>query len=245
MGARRASVTAVAAVAAGVLFVTLLVTWAASIGPAGVLAGDGIEAVRITPTETTPTESPTDGTTINDGERVLQRRPGDNDLLRLIALVAELLAAAAVAYVLYRAGRRGWEAWQARRRPDPRPVEVDFDVLGAPGVLAERLVEDAAAQREALLGGTPRNAVVEAWSRFETSAGEIGAVRQPWETSTEFTLRVLEHVHADRVAVSRLAALYREARFSDHELSEQARTEALTSLDVVHASLRAFSGTPR
>ncbi len=244
MGARRASVTAVAAVVAGVLLMTLLVTWAASIGPSDVLTGEGIEAVRMTPTETPSTEEPTDGTTVNDTERVLEQTPGDNDLLRLIALVVEILLALAVLYVLYRGGRWAWQTWQARRRPDPQQVAVDFDVLGSPEVMAERLVADAPAQRGVLLGGTPRNAVVEAWSRFETQAGAVGAHRKAWETSTEFTLRVLDLVRADSIAVARLAALYREARFSDHELSEPDRTEALAALDAIHASLRAFAGRP-
>lgn len=242
MRGRRASVTAVAAVVAGVLLMTLLVTWAASIGPGGVLTGDGIEAVRRTPTASESSESPSDGTTINDVERVLEQTPGDNGLLRLIALVLELLLAAALLYIFYRGGRWAWETWQARNRPDPKAVEVDFDVLGSPAVMVEQLVADASAQREVLLGGTPRNAVVEAWSRFESQAGEVGAHRKPWETSSEFTLRVLDLVRADSIAVARLAALYREARFSDHELSEPDRSEALAALDAIHASLRSFAG---
>ncbi len=52
MGARRASVTAVAAVVLGVLVVSVLVTWAASIGPSGVLRGDGPERMRAELSET-------------------------------------------------------------------------------------------------------------------------------------------------------------------------------------------------
>ncbi len=47
--------------------------------------------------------------------------------------------------------------------------------------------------------------------------------RQPWETSSEFTLRLLDRVSADDAAVSRLEGLYREARFSDHEIDESRR----------------------
>ena len=241
MVARRASVTAVAAVVGAVLLMTLLVTWAASIGPGGVLTGDGVDPVRMTPTATESSESPTDGTTVDDVERTLERTAGDNELLRLIALAAEVLLAVAVAYALYRGGRWAWQAWQARRRPEPPPVEVDFDVLGSPALVAEQLASDAVAQREVLLGGTPRNAVVEAWSRFETRAAEVGAVRRPWETSSEFTLRVLDLVGADSAAVGRRAALYRKARFSDHELTEADRAAALDALDSIHASLRSFA----
>lgn len=243
MGARRASVTAVAAVVAGVLLMTLLVAWAASIGPGGVLTGEGVDPVRATPTATATSETPTDGTTINDVERTLQRSPQGNDFLRGIALVLELLLAAAVSYLLYRSGRSAWQAWQARRRPDPRLPDVDFDVLGSPQALVDELVGDANSQREVLLGGTPRNAIVEAWSRFETRAGDVGAQRRSWETSSEFTLRVLELVRADTIAVSRLAGLYREARFSNHELSEDERADALDALDAIHRSLRRFAGS--
>lgn len=245
MGARRASATAVAAVVGGVLLMTLLVTWAASIGPSGVLTGEGLEPVRTTPTSPTTSSSPTDGTTVDDVERTLERTPGDNDLLRLVALVAELLLAAAAAYALYRGLRWAHQTWQARRRPDPRPVDVEFDVLGNPQVLAEQLAAGAAAQRELLLVGTPRNAVVEAWSRFESEAAEVGVRRRSWETSSEFTLRVLELVSADSAAVAGLAALYREARFSDHELGEPERARALAALDAIHVSLRSFAGGRR
>lgn len=238
MGARRASLTAVAAAVAGVLLMTLLVAWAASIGPSGVLTGEGVEAVRVTPSETETSESPSDDATADDVDRMLRRTPQDNDLLRVIALVAEVLLACGVAYLLYRGGRWARQAWQARRRPDPKPVDVDFDVLGPSGALAEQLVAGAVTQREILLGGSPRNAVVEAWSRFETQAGDVGAHRRPWETSSEFTLRVLHLVGADPVAVATLAALYREARFSDHELGEPDRAEAVAALDAIHASLR-------
>ena len=54
MTARRATVSAVAAVLAAALLVVVLVTWAASIGPDGVLEGRGIEAQRSSPS---PTES--------------------------------------------------------------------------------------------------------------------------------------------------------------------------------------------
>ena len=108
------------------------------------------------------------------------------------------------------------------------------------------LVATAGEQRGLLsAGGSPRNAVVEAWHLFETSAGRVGAVRKPWETSSEFTLRVLDAVHADPHAVARLAQLYREARFSEHELTEDDRAAAVEALDAVHASLRSTTGSTR
>ena len=62
-----------------------------------------------------------------------------------------------------------------------------------------------------------------------------GVERRPWQTSSEFVLRVLDLVGADRGAVAGLADLYREARFSDHPITEEHRRQALTALDVIHA----------
>ena len=57
---------------------------------------------------------------------------------------------------------------------------------------------------------------------------------------------MLDLVDADSAAVTRLAALYREARFSDHPLDESHRAAALAALDAIHARLaRHGSGAPR
>jgi hypothetical protein len=227
----------VATVVAGVLLVTLLVAWAAAIGPGEVLAGDGPVPQRGTPTQTpTATPSPAD-LTVDDIERTLQREPGDNDLLRAVALVLELLLAVVVLRAAYLAVRWARQTWDARRRPDPRPAEVGFEVLGSAPALARELAAGAPARRELLLTGAPRNAVVAAWHSFEAQAGAAGVTRRPWETSSEFTLRLLELVEADSAAVARLAGLYREARFSDHELTEDHRAAALAALDAVHEGL--------
>ena len=55
------------------------------------------------------------------------------------------------------------------------------------------------------------------------------------ETSSEFALRLLDLAEADPRAVADLAALYREARFSDHRLDEPARERARTALAAIHA----------
>ena len=86
-------------------------------------------------------------------------------------------------------------------------------------------------------GGHPRNAIVACWDRFEEQAERVRAARQPWETSSEFTLRLLDLVSADAAAVTRLEALYREARFSTHEIDESRRDSAIEALHAIHLSL--------
>jgi hypothetical protein len=238
MTAGRATVSAVAAVLAAALLVVVLVTWAASIGPGGVLEGPGIEARRSTPS---PTESTLTGsaTPQTDVQRLEESTPGPaNPWLRTIAFVVELATLCLVLFLLVRLAQWLREAYDARRRRDERPGEVAFDVIKAPGLVAREILHDAEAQRRVLLAGAPGNAIIECWERFETQAAAAGVSRQLWETSSEFTLRLLDLVAADDRAVSRLAGLYREARFSEHPMTEAHRAAALEALAVIHAGLR-------
>ena len=126
--------------------------------------------------------------------------------------------------------RRQWRRMRRRRRRS-----VQFDVLDD---VAAVLNADADAQRAALQRGSPRNAIVECWLRLEAAVVAAGVARDPADTSTELTVRVLATYHVDPVAIERLAALYREARFSDHPMGEDARRAAIEALDDVHDGLR-------
>lgn len=245
MGARRASTAAVAAVAGVVLLVTVLLTWASTAGPAEVLAGDGPSAQPLTQT---PTATPDRRRSAAVAPQARDTAPPTGGLVTVIRavvavllLVVVLLALGALVLVL----RWLWERWELRRRPPPPPPAVDFDVVGAPARVAEAITRDAGEQRAALLGGTVRNGIVECWRRFEDRAADAGIVREQWETSSELVLRVLDLVDADSRPVARLAALYREARFSDHRLDEQVRAEALAALDEIHRGLVHLGPVPR
>ena len=98
------------------------------------------------------------------------------------------------------------------------------------------------AQRELLTSGSPRNAIVACWHRFEEQASLVGVRRRQWETSSEFTLRVLDRVSADTSAVTTLAELYRDARHSRHEITEANRDAALEAFDIIVRSLTTRAG---
>jgi hypothetical protein len=130
-------------------------------------------------------------------------------------------------------------AWRHRpnlrlRRPRGRPA-VEFDALDD---VAAAITADAAAQRSALQRGAPRNAIVECWLLLEAAVVDVGVQRDPSDTSAEFTQRVLATVSVDPAAIADLAALYREARFSDHPMNEESRRAAIEALDAVHDGLR-------
>lgn len=245
MGARRESTTAVVAVLGAVLVIAFLGTWAASIGPGDVLTGDGPATNRVSPSQSpTPSdsESPTARRTDSEGQRRVS--PDDHPVISALLTVGEVALATLWLYLMYRLLRWLWERWTLRRRPEARPEEVAFDVLEVAQRVAEEIQRDAARQRELLLGGSPRNAIVQCWHRFEQQAETAGLPRKQWETSSEFTLRMLDLVSADSPAVERLAVLYREARFSDHPVSERDRAAALADLDAIHAALGSTLSRP-
>ncbi len=229
--------TAVAAALGATLLVVLLAAWAASIGPDDIFRGDGRPEsgptdVRTGQEETTATAPHGDQPDRPDGDPPAW--------LNVIAVLIQVAALAGVVYLAIRVAR--WRLRRRQRRPrsdvDAAP-DVDFEVVDAPDRVAEAISADASGQRAALLDGTPRNAIVACWHRFEQQAMSIGLAREPWETSSEFTLRLLDLVSAEPEAVAQLAALYREARFSDHELSEDTRHRASGALDRIHGSLGA------
>ncbi len=128
-------------------------------------------------------------------------------------------------------------AWRRRPRLRWRRLasgDGDFEVL--PDV-ASAIVDDAATQRSLLNRGTPRNAIVQCWLRLEHEVADVGLPRRPADTSVEFTERVLARYSVEPGAIHELAALYREARFSEHALDESARRAALVALDQLHESL--------
>ncbi len=154
-------------------------------------------------------------------------------LLRIVFYGAVAIVAATVLVYAWR-NRPRLRWW--RRRVD----HADFDSLDD---LAGALAADAQAQRDALRRGSPRNGIVECWLRLETAVVAAGVERKPSDTSAELTERVLAVHHVEPSAIAALAALYREARFSDHSMGEEARRAAIDALDAVHDSLRSGSST--
>ena len=133
--------------------------------------------------------------------------------------------------------RRVLRIW--RDLPDEDPDDPDGpDGPLSPEELAAAVAADRAAQLAAVQQGTPRNGVVAAWSRLEEIAAETGLPRQRWETSAEFTARMLAGLPVDEIAALELGALYRRARFSSHELTEHDRDRARAALTLLHDDLR-------
>jgi hypothetical protein len=160
--------------------------------------------------------------------RELEPSPLVEAIVRLIFYVTMAFAAVLVAMFLWR--HRAALSWKRRRRPSD-----DFEVLVD---VAATVRADAAAQQEVLRRGRPRDAIVACWLRLEQAVIDAGVERKPSDTAAELTERVLAGYQVDPTALARLAGLYREARFSDHEMGEDARRAAIGALDRVHDDLR-------
>jgi hypothetical protein len=237
--ARRASVSAVGLTILAVGLMLVMVMFAARTGPERIFAGPlhdpSIKGVN--PSYSIPTAAPLNHFRRGHGHV--------NPFFPALGWVIKILALLCVLWLLYRGVRRFLE-YLSERKPRPkqkRPDDIEFDVLDDPQPLIEEMRRDADEQFELLLGGHPRNAIVACWDRFEEQAERVAASRRPWETSSEFTLRLLDAVSADEEAVSRLEALYHEARFSEHEIDESQRQAAVAALRRIHASLGIGAGT--
>lgn len=247
MTARRAGASAVALTALAVGVMLLMVMFAARSGPQRLFTGPLHDpSVRpITPsihTVTCPTTSSASPDVNALPGCTSPHHAGDfhsTPFLEAVGWVVKIVGLLVLLGLLYFAARALLRYLQERtpKTRSTRPEHVDFDVLDDPEPLVEEMREDADEQFELLMGGHPRNAIVACWDRFEEQAERVHASRRPWETSSEFTLRLLEAVSADADGVARLESLYREARFSEHEIDEGHRQAAVEALRAIHASL--------
>lgn len=137
--------------------------------------------------------------------------------------LALLLAVVVLAIRVIRRRRRAAPPESAREAPDR-------------ALLTDRR---AARQARMLREGSPREAIIATWLDLERLVATAGVPRRPSETSSELVVRVLDDREVPAAALTDLAALFREARFSTHELTEALRERAAGDLDAVHAALGA------
>lgn len=130
--------------------------------------------------------------------------------------------------------------WGSMERWRRKPAVAGFtpsDLDGFNPNAERRLVEAVKAQLVHLASGTPRNAVVACWIALEEAVAGSGLYQNPSMTSAEFAEEVLEAHTLDEQAIRRLSALYREARFSGHAITEQHRDAAAGALQTLSAEL--------
>lgn len=146
-------------------------------------------------------------------------------LVQIVAVLVILVVLGVIIALIHSVWRR--PQFVTRQAADFVPPDVTEVLLSS------------AEERLALLAeGEPRNAIVAAWLSLESAAAAGGLPREPAETSTEYTTRVLRTWDIDPRPLADLAGLYREARFSRHPLDEGHRQRAVHDLTSVQDELR-------
>lgn len=88
-------------------------------------------------------------------------------------------------------------------------------------------------------------AVIACWRRLEDLAGESGAVREPWQSTTEFSLEVLRRTPANADDLAELASIYQRACYASTQPGEAERARAVDCLQRLTETLEAHQRNPR
>jgi hypothetical protein len=136
--------------------------------------------------------------------------------------VAIILGLAAVGIAAYVVASR-------RRRPAPAEEEVAERLAD----VVEETLDDLRAEKDA------RRAVVAAYARLERALAASGLPRRRQETAEEYVARILGSLEVDRGAVRRLTDLYEWAKFSQHDVEEAMKLDAIAALEQIRDELRA------
>ncbi len=83
----------------------------------------------------------------------------------------------------------------------------------------------------------PRKAVIEAYARMERTLAARGLPREEHEAPGEYLARILDVVGASGHSVRRITKLFERARFSEHDIDEAMKEDAIESLTGLRAEL--------
>jgi hypothetical protein len=146
-------------------------------------------------------------------------------------LLLGILAAAVVGLLLafwpqLKAGGRYRRPPRRIRPDDPAPDDLISQVSGTLRSTMSQLAE-----------GQVRDGVILCWRRLEQTAEAAGLRRSPADTSSDLAGRLLASMPLSEAPLNRLAALYREARFSTHPIPAEAVVQARADLAQLRSEL--------
>ncbi|TWD82048.1 uncharacterized protein DUF4129 [Kribbella amoyensis] len=206
-------------------------------------AGGSVQPVSESTLSPSPRAVPTDNATVSVNIPTPGEAPPPGEVKAiempewLKALWQALVYAAATLLVLFLV-RALYRMLRKVRLPEAESDDTDWD-----RVKIDRLTEAVESGLASVDSGTATDAVIACWVALEDAAASAGVSRQASETPAEFTVRVLGVGGISEPQLVRLAQLYREARYSTHGSSEQARTEARAALLRLRDELTAASTT--
>jgi hypothetical protein len=98
--------------------------------------------------------------------------------------------------------------------------------------VVETTVDDLRAEAD------PRKAVIAAYAKMERVLTSHGLARNQSETQLEYLARILTELEVEGAAVRKLTELFGYAKFSEHEIDEEMRSEAIDALTATQRDLR-------
>ena len=125
------------------------------------------------------------------------------------------------------------------RRWKRKNVSSDVELADVPPEEGDEAMHTAVDRALLELDDQPdaREAVVRAWLLLGEAAAVAGTPRRPSESAREYARRLASVHRLPSASLERLAALYREARFSDHEVLPAQRELARTELFALQTAL--------
>lgn len=207
----------------------LLAAWVSAAGPVGVFARKDFSGIESSEPGKDFGPGPIPVAT-GDGLQRADVPTSDPFIVTLVEFAMKLVLAVVVVIVLVALGRALLDRWRGRDRTEDQVAEAD--------VLPDVLLEGALEGERQLARGTPGNAVIAAWVALEDAVRGAGVRDDDSRTAAELVTAVLRSHRVDRAPLDVLAALYREARFSRHPITEEQRTAAREALVQVQADLR-------
>ncbi|MFD6175926.1 MULTISPECIES: DUF4129 domain-containing protein [unclassified Isoptericola] len=183
---------------------------------------------------------------LRPGDLVPADRPEPSyDLITWIVVALSVAGAILLVALVVMLARRVLRALADPEDDDePDPLAPGAATAGTPTELSLPQLQDAvdAALARVDSAATPHDAVVAAWVALEDVAAEHGTTRDPAQTATEFTARLLTvQRHDGRTVpasdVDTLRRLYQRARFTDRPVDDAAVHDARTALSRIARAL--------
>lgn len=183
----------------------------------------------------TPTPSPSVTTTAPTDQS--QGADADGGLTETILIVFYVVLAVFAAGLLWLLiGKAATRQRRRRRRSEFEASDLeDLDVAAKLNVSLTRTVGERLSEMHE---GSARNAIVRCWLDLEDAVTDAGFPRDPALTSLELTQQVMARYAVDPDSIRTLAGLFREARFSAHDLTESHRVSAIDALQTLQDQLR-------
>lgn len=161
---------------------------------------------------------------------------------RLLDLMLVAMVVLVILFIVWLVPRLGGPRIRRRRPPEEPEYAPPMSPENVTRQVSDALDDTLAAFRR----GDRERAIIACWIRLEQIVEAAGVVRHSSETSSDLVDRWLAALPVSREPLLALAGLYREARYSSHQLPESALDTARAALGQLRREIAptAAQGSP-